>query len=80
MISIPIAAAAEAKVDEEQRYTLTEAEAIILPQWRRDRCMKGPGAPGHQVKEFVQRNGMDEICIWGLHCPVCGAVFEATYP
>lgn len=60
-------------------YTLAEAEALLLPRFTRDRCMKGPGAPGHMVKEFVQRNANGEIVIWGLSCPRCTATFVETY-
>lgn len=63
----------------EPTYTLAEAEALLLPKFTRDRCMKGAGAPGHMVKEFIQRNAIGEIAIWGLSCPRCGAEFEAVY-
>jgi hypothetical protein len=58
---------------------LAEAEALLLPKFTRDRCMKGAGAPGHMVKEYIQRNGFGEIVVWGLSCPRCSATFVETY-
>lgn len=65
---------------EEPVYTLAEAERILRPRFTRDRCMLGPGAPGHLIQEHVTRNAVGEIMMWSLGCQRCGAVFEATYP
>lgn len=67
------------EAEPEPVYTLAEAEALLLPRFTRDRCMKGAGAPGHMVKEYIQRNSMGEIIIWGLDCPRCGCTFVETY-
>lgn len=64
---------------DEQTYTLAEAEALLLPKFTRDRCMKGPAAPGHMVEEFIQRTASGEIVMWGLSCPRCSAAFVETY-
>ena len=67
-------------IEEEPRlYTLAEAEELLKPQFTRDRCMKGPGAPGHMVEEVLQRNAATEIVVWALFCPRCDAHFEAVY-
>lgn len=67
-------------MSDEPRYTLAEAEVLLREKMRRDSCLVGPGAPGHDVQEYVTRNFRDEICLWSMGCRRCGAWFEARYP